>query len=30
VRSKRFIIGGLIIAAALFYLIYGGMRQAMV
>ncbi len=29
-RAKRFIIGGLIIAAALFYLIYGGMREAMV
>lgn len=29
-RVKRFVIGGLIIAAALFYLIYGGMREAMV
>jgi cytochrome c-type biogenesis protein CcmE len=29
-RAKRFIIGGVIIAAALFYLIYGGMRGAMV
>lgn len=29
-RSRRFIIGGIIIVAALFYLIYGGMRQAMV
>ncbi len=29
-RSRRFIIGGVIILAALFYLIYGGMRQAMV
>ena len=29
-RSRRFIIGGVIIVAALFYLIYGGMRQAMV
>ena len=29
-RSRRFIIGGVIIFAALFYLIYGGMRQAMV
>ncbi len=29
-RRKRFIIGGLIILAALTYIIYGGMRQAMV
>jgi cytochrome c-type biogenesis protein CcmE len=29
-RSKRFLIGGAIIAAALVYLIYGGMREAMV
>jgi cytochrome c-type biogenesis protein CcmE len=29
-RTRRFLIGGLIIVAALFYLIYGGMRQAMV
>jgi cytochrome c-type biogenesis protein CcmE len=29
-RVKRFVIGGVIIAAALFYLIYGGMREAMV
>jgi cytochrome c-type biogenesis protein CcmE len=29
-RAKRFNIGGVIIAAALFYLIYGGMREAMV
>jgi cytochrome c-type biogenesis protein CcmE len=29
-RIKRFVIGGVIIAAALFYLIYGGMREAMV
>ncbi len=29
-RSRRFLIGGAIIAAALVYLIYGGMRQAMV
>jgi cytochrome c-type biogenesis protein CcmE len=29
-RRKRFIIGGLIIAGALFYLIYGGMQEAMV
>jgi cytochrome c-type biogenesis protein CcmE len=27
---KRFVIGGIVIAAALVYLIYGGMRQAMV
>ena len=29
-RSRRFIIGAVIIVAALSYLIYGGMRQAMV
>ena len=29
-RSRRFIIGGIIIIAALSYLIYGGMRQAIV
>lgn len=29
-RGKRFIIGGIIILAALSYLIYGGMQQAMV
>jgi cytochrome c-type biogenesis protein CcmE len=29
-RSRRFIIGGIIILAALAYLIYGGMREAMV
>lgn len=29
-RSRRFIIGGLVILAALSYLIYGGMRQAIV
>lgn len=29
-RSRRFIIGGIIIAAALSYLIYTGMQQAMV
>lgn len=29
-HSKRFIIGGLIIIAVLAYLIYGGMRQAIV
>ncbi len=29
-RSKRFLIGGLIILAALSYLIYGGMREAIV
>ena len=29
-KSRRFIIGGLVILAALAYLIYGGMRQAMV
>ncbi|MEK7782415.1 MAG: cytochrome c maturation protein CcmE, partial [Candidatus Binatota bacterium] len=29
-RSRRFIIGGIIIIAALAYLIYGGMRQAIV
>jgi cytochrome c-type biogenesis protein CcmE len=29
-RRRRFIIGGLIILAALAYIIYGGMRQAMV
>ncbi|MGH7847663.1 MAG: cytochrome c maturation protein CcmE [Candidatus Binatia bacterium] len=30
VRKKRFVIGGLIILAALGYLIYGGMQEAMV
>ena len=29
-RSRRFIIGGIIILAALAYLIYGGMREAIV
>jgi cytochrome c-type biogenesis protein CcmE len=29
-KSRRFIIGGIIIVAALSYLIYGGMRQAIV
>jgi len=29
-RRRRFVIGGIIILAALTYLIYGGMRQAMV
>ena len=29
-RTRRFIIGGVIILAALSYLIYGGMRQAIV
>lgn len=29
-RTRRFIIGGIIILAALSYLIYGGMRQAIV
>ncbi len=29
-KTKRFVIGGLIILAALTYLIYGGMRQAIV
>jgi cytochrome c-type biogenesis protein CcmE len=29
-RTRRFLIGGLVILAALVYLIYGGMRQAMV
>jgi cytochrome c-type biogenesis protein CcmE len=29
-RSKRFLIGGVIILAALSYLIYGGMREAIV
>ena len=29
-RTRRFLIGGVIILAALAYLIYGGMRQAMV
>ncbi|MBI4522605.1 MAG: cytochrome c maturation protein CcmE [Deltaproteobacteria bacterium] len=29
-RTRRFIIGGVIIAAALTYLIYGGMREAIV
>ncbi|MFQ5682023.1 MAG: cytochrome c maturation protein CcmE [Candidatus Binatia bacterium] len=29
-RKRRFIIGGVIIVAALSYLIYGGMRQAIV
>lgn len=29
-RSRRFLIGGVVIVAALAYLIYGGMRQAMV
>jgi CcmE len=30
VRRRRFIIGGLIILAALSYIIYGGMQQAIV
>jgi len=29
-RTRRFIIGGLVILAALAYLIYGGMREALV
>jgi cytochrome c-type biogenesis protein CcmE len=29
-RSRRFIIGGLVILAALAYIIYGGMREAIV
>jgi len=29
-RGRRFIIGGIVIVAALSYLIYGGMRQAIV
>jgi cytochrome c-type biogenesis protein CcmE len=29
-RSKRFLIGGVIILAALSYMIYGGMKEAMV
>ena len=29
-KRRRFIIGGLIILAALSYIIYGGMQQAMV
>ena len=29
-RRKRFVIGGLVIVGALFYIMYGGMQQAMV
>jgi cytochrome c-type biogenesis protein CcmE len=29
-RRKRFVIGGLVIIGALFYIMYGGMQQAMV